>query len=75
MESDTGTSAETTRKIHNDFSYVFTGIGCSRGTYSLKIKDDPNTYQVLPGHVPYTLLGSLRDGESTRTGDNGTARA
>ena len=35
--TDRATSAKTTIKIHNEFSDVFTGIGCFKDT-SLKVK-------------------------------------
>ena len=38
METDSTTSAKTEIKICNEFSDVFTGIGCFRGTFSLKVK-------------------------------------
>ena len=38
------TSAKTTNKIHNEFSDVFTGIECFKGTFPLKSKTMP--YQV-----------------------------
>ena len=32
-------SAETTQEINNEYSDMFIGIGCFKGTFSLQIKD------------------------------------
>ena len=37
-EDKTGSGAITNR-IHNEFNYLFSGIGCFKGTFSLQIKD------------------------------------
>ena len=55
MEFNRATGAKTTMKIHNKFSDVFTGILCFKGTFSLKIKEDTQPYQVLPRDVTYAL--------------------
>ena len=41
-------SGKTTKKLHNDCSDVFRGIGCFRGTISLQVRDYMKPYQVLP---------------------------
>ena len=45
----------TIMKKHNEFSNVFMGIGCFKGTFSLKLKDDAKPFQMPPRHVAYTL--------------------
>ena len=36
----------TITEIHNGVSDTFTGIGCSKGTFLLKVKDNTKPYQV-----------------------------
>ena len=40
METDRVASDKTTINIHNEFSDMFTGIKCFKGTFSLKVIDD-----------------------------------
>ena len=47
--------AETALKIHVEFSDVFTGIGCFKGTFSLQVKDDMKPYQMPPRCITYVL--------------------
>ena len=35
QDSDTRVSTETTHQLQRDFKYVFTGIGCFDGTFSM----------------------------------------
>ena len=51
MEAYRGVSVETTLKIHDEYSDVFTGIGCFKGTFSLQVKDDVKAYQVQLRHI------------------------
>ena len=48
MKVDRLASAETTQKIHIEYSDMFTVIGCFKGTFSLQVKDDAKPYQTLP---------------------------
>ena len=53
IEIDRATSTKTKIKIYNEFSNMFTGIGCFKGNFSLSLKD-AMPYQVPPGGVAYT---------------------
>ena len=55
MEADRVMSGETTQKMHSEYSKVFTGIGCFKGTFSLQVKDNTKPCQVLPRYIAYTL--------------------
>ena len=46
METDSATSANTTTKIFNEFSDMFTGIGCFNWHLLIQIKNDAKPYQV-----------------------------
>ena len=48
-------SVKTTQLMHSDYSDVFTGIWCFKGTFLSKIKNDVNLYQVELRHVVCTL--------------------
>ena len=39
-QTDWATSAKTKIKIQNEFSDIFTGTGCFKGTFSLKVKNN-----------------------------------
>ena len=54
-EPDMAASAKTTIKLHNESSKVFTGIGCFKGTFSLKVKEDTKPIQAPPRSVEYAL--------------------
>ena len=43
-ETERAASAKTMINIHNEFSNMFKGIGCFKGTFSLKVKEDANSY-------------------------------
>ena len=45
-KADKVTSAKSALKIHNEYSNVFTGNRCSKGTFSLQVKDDVKPYQI-----------------------------
>ena len=49
-----------TLKIHDEYSSVFTGMGCFRGTFSQWFKDDAKPYQVLLRCTAYILQESLK---------------
>ena len=40
MEANGGACAETTLKMNDEFSNVFTGTCCFKGPFSLQVKDD-----------------------------------
>ena len=42
-------------QIYNEFSNMFTGIGCFKSTISLKVKEDAKPYLVTPIDLAYTL--------------------
>ena len=48
-------------KLHNEFSDVFSGIGCFEGTFSLQVKDDSWPYQAIPRRVAYVLQETLKE--------------
>ena len=52
-EADTRESNAMTQKIHNAYSGIFTGIGCSKGTFSLQLKPNSKPYQVPPRCMAY----------------------
>ena len=39
-------SGKPTQIMHNDYNYVFTGIGCFKCTFLLQIEDNVKPYQV-----------------------------
>ena len=47
-ETHLATSPKPTIKKHNEFSNVFTGIGCFKDIISLKVKEDDKWHQVWP---------------------------
>ena len=49
----------TTIKICSTSGDMLTGIGCFKGTFSLKVKDT-KPYQVPPRCVPYALQEPLK---------------
>ena len=48
-------SAETALKMHDEYSDVFTGIWCFKGTLFLQVKDDTKPYKFLLHCVAYAL--------------------
>ena len=55
MEANKAASAETTQTIHNEYSDIYAGIVCFRGTFSLHVKDDVRHCQMLPRCIAYAL--------------------
>ena len=53
-------SAKTTQIMHNDYSDIFIGNGCLKGTFSLQIKDYAKQYQVPPRYIAYGLHEPFR---------------
>ena len=60
METGRATSAKRTIKILNKLSNAFVGIGCFKGTFSLKVKEDTKLYQVPTIHVAHTQQEPFR---------------
>ena len=60
-EADKEASRILTQKIHNDFSDVFTGIGCFDGTFKLQVREGSHLYQAPPRRVAYTLQEPLKE--------------
>ena len=56
------TSAKLIHQLLKEFEDVFAGIGCFCGTFSLKVKLDSKSYQVLPRCVTYALNKSFKEG-------------
>ena len=48
-------------KIHNEFSDVFSDIGCSEGTFTLEVRDGSQLYQVLLRRVAHFLQECLKE--------------
>ena len=55
METNRAAGTKTMIKIHNEFSNVFTDIGCFKGTFSLKINFNSILYQGPPRHITFSL--------------------
>ena len=53
--------AEYWQKIHNNFSDIFTGIGCFKGTIKLQVREDSCLYQVQSRRVAYALQEPIRE--------------
>ena len=47
--------------IHMRFGYVFNGIGCFKGTFSLQLKPDSKPYQAPPRCVAYALQKPFKE--------------
>ena len=43
------------------FDYVFNGIGCFKGTFSLQLKPDSKPYQAPLRHVAYVLQKPFKE--------------
>ena len=80
MEADRVGSAEITLKMHEEFSDVFTGSECFKGTFSLQVNKDVNPYQVPPRSIAYALKRPIQERirktkisntSSNRCGQNG----
>ena len=66
METHRVTSAETTKKKYNEYSNVFSEIGCFKGT-SLQVKDDVKAYHVLSRCIEYALQELFQTKTAGRT--------
>ena len=54
-EVDKGACKILTKKIHNDFSDVFTGIGWCNGTIKLQVREGSHPHQAPSRRVSYAL--------------------
>ena len=60
MESNRVASTETTQKIHNEYSNLFTCVGYFKSTFSLHFNNDTKPYHMHPRCVTYALKKSLK---------------
>ena len=60
-EADKRESNAIIQKIHNTFGNVFNGIGYFKGTFSLQLRPNSKSYQVLPRHVAYELQKPFKE--------------
>ena len=60
-EADREASRILMKKIHNDFSDVFTGISCFNGTFKLQMREGSHLYQAPPRRVAFALLKPLSE--------------
>ena len=51
-----------TERIDDEFSDVFTAIGCFEGTFKLRFKEGSCPYQVPPRVVAYAIQQQLKEG-------------
>ena len=63
-------------KIHNDFSDIFTGIGCFKGTLRLQVREGSHPYQSPSRRVAYALPRTIkrRAGKTKKGTNNSTLR-
>ena len=61
IEADKETSKAIMQRIHNEFSDIFTGIGCFEGIFKLRVKEGSCPYQALPRRVAHTLQWPLEE--------------
>ena len=54
-EADQRVSETITNRIHNEYSYLFYGIGCFEDTFSLQVKEGSCPYQAPPRRIAYAL--------------------
>ena len=54
-------SKAITKRIHNEFNYLFSGIGCFRGIFSFQVKDGSHLYQAPPRRIAYALQKPLKE--------------
>ena len=60
-KADKEASKVIMQKIHNEFSDVFTGIGCFEGTFKFRVKEGSHPYLAPPRRVAYTLQQPLKE--------------
>ena len=54
MEANRVTSLETTQKMYNEYSDIFTRIECFKGTF-LQVNDDAKLYQAFPRYIAHAM--------------------
>ena len=60
-EDDKRLSETITNKIHHEFNYLFSGIGCFEGKFSLQVKEGNHPCQAPPRWVSYVLQKPLTE--------------
>ena len=55
IETEKTTSTKTILTIHNESSNMFTDIESTKGTFSLKVKDEAKSYKSPPRYETYAL--------------------
>ena len=61
QDNDKKVSSGIMQQLQRDFKYVFTGIGCFNGTFSLQVKLDSKPYQAPPIRVTYALQNPFKE--------------
>ena len=46
--------------MHVEYSNVFRGIGCFKGTFSIQVKDDAKAYKMPLRYIAYVLPEPLK---------------
>ena len=59
-EANRAVSEQTSLKMCDKFSDVFTGTECFKGTFFLQVKDDAKPYHVLLRHLAYALKEAFK---------------
>ena len=59
METDRAKNINN-NKVHNEFNELFAGIGCFKGTFSFKVKEEAIPYQVPSKHVALALQKTFK---------------
>ena len=60
VKADKGVSRVITQRIQNEFSDIFTGFECFKGTFKLRVKEGSHPYQALARRVAYALQQPLK---------------
>ena len=61
VDADKRSSIAMMQGIHTRFGYVFNGIGCFKGTFSLQLKPDSKPYQAPLRHLAYALQEPFKE--------------
>ena len=59
-ETERAISDKTAIRMHNEVSNVFKGIGCFKGAFLFKVKEDSEPYNALPRHVANALQEAFK---------------